>query len=220
MKSQNFSQTLLTILGTLMFSASHAGAITELFFSEYVEGSSFNKAVEIYNGTAANIDLSAYSYRAYHNGSTTPNYTVNLSGALAAGDVFVLVNSGANSAFLGIADMTSTNVSFNGDDAIALAKNGALIDVIGQIGFDPGSAWTGAGINMSTANATLRRKSDVLSGDKNGFDIFDPSVEWISYASNTFSGLGQHNVHLNIPLPSTLAIIALGLLGMSSRKTR
>ena len=32
-------------------------AATELFISEYIEGSSFNKAIEIYNGTGAAVDL-------------------------------------------------------------------------------------------------------------------------------------------------------------------
>ena len=35
----------------------HAAPPTELFFSEYVEGSSNNKALEIYNGTGDAIDL-------------------------------------------------------------------------------------------------------------------------------------------------------------------
>ena len=39
-----------------------AAAPTELFFSEYIEGSSNNKAVEIYNGTGAAINLAAGAY--------------------------------------------------------------------------------------------------------------------------------------------------------------
>src|SRR6185295_16902729 len=48
-------------------------APTELFFSEYIEGSSNNKALEIYNGTAAPIDLAAsgYSVQMFSNGGTT-----------------------------------------------------------------------------------------------------------------------------------------------------
>ncbi len=39
-----------------------AAAPTELFISEYVEGSSNNKALEIYNGTGATVDLAAAGY--------------------------------------------------------------------------------------------------------------------------------------------------------------
>ena len=35
--------------------ATQAAVPTELFFSEYIEGSSYNKALEIYNGTGAAI---------------------------------------------------------------------------------------------------------------------------------------------------------------------
>ncbi len=45
-------------------------AATDLFFSEYVEGSSNNKALEIYNGTGAPVDLGAadYSVQMFFNG--------------------------------------------------------------------------------------------------------------------------------------------------------
>ena len=38
-------------------------APTELFFSEYIEGTSFNKALEIFNGTGSAVDLAAGGYR-------------------------------------------------------------------------------------------------------------------------------------------------------------
>ena len=73
-----------------------------LFFSEYVEGSSNNKALEIYNSTDAAIDLAADSYvvQMYFNGSTTPGLTISLTGTVAIGDVFVLAQSNANAAIL------------------------------------------------------------------------------------------------------------------------
>ncbi|HEY9494676.1 MAG TPA: hypothetical protein VIR15_07480, partial [Intrasporangium sp.] len=37
-------------------------APTELFFSEYIEGSSNNKALEIYNGTGAPVNLATGGY--------------------------------------------------------------------------------------------------------------------------------------------------------------
>ncbi|MGB3618615.1 MAG: lamin tail domain-containing protein, partial [Catalinimonas sp.] len=41
---------------------------TDLFFSEYVEGSSSNKALEIYNPTDADIDLTGYRVELFSNG--------------------------------------------------------------------------------------------------------------------------------------------------------
>ncbi len=65
-----------------------------------------------------------------------------------------------------------------------------MLDVIGQIGFDPGAEW-GTG-DTSTADNTLRRKPTITAGDPNGADAFDPAVEWDGFATNTFGGLGAH----------------------------
>ncbi|MEP7333619.1 MAG: lamin tail domain-containing protein, partial [Terracoccus sp.] len=168
---------------------------TELFFSEYVEGSSNNKALEIYNGTAAPVDLAAagYAVRLYFNGSTTGS-TIALTGTVASGDVFVLAGSGASQAVLDRATQTTGGGLWNGDDAIALVKNGAAepLDVIGQIGFDPGTEW-GSGLT-STADHTLRRKPSVQSGDTIGSDPFDPAAQWEGYPTDTFDGLGSHTI--------------------------
>lgn len=173
---------------------------TDLFFSEYVEGSSNNKALEIFNGTGAAIDLATagYSVEIYFNGSTTPGTTIALTGTVADGDVFVLADDGAAAAILAETDQTSTKGFFNGDDAVVLKKNGTIIDVIGQIGTDPGSEWSGGGIG--TQNETLRRDASVLEGDDNGADAFDPSVEWTGFAQDTFDGLGSHTTDAPGPL--------------------
>ena len=167
-------------------------AATELFFSEYIEGSSNNKALEIYNGTGAAIDLAAagYNVQMFFNGSTTAGLTINLTGTVADGDVFVLAHSSAVSAILAQADQTNGAGWFNGDDAVALRKGTTLIDVIGQVGIDPGTEW-GSGL-ISTADNTLRRKANVCAGDTNASDAFDPSVEWDGFATDTFDGLGAH----------------------------
>jgi uncharacterized protein len=167
-------------------------APTELFFSEYIEGSSNNKALEIYNGTSAPIDLatSGYSVQMFFNGSVTAGLTINLTGTVAAGDVYVLAQSAANAAILGQADQTNGAGWFNGDDAVTLRKGTTVIDSVGQIGFDPGTEW-GSGLT-STADNTLRRKLLIEAGDPNASDVFDPSVEWDGFATDTTRALGAH----------------------------
>lgn len=59
--------------------------MADLFFSEYIEGSSNNKALEIFNGTGAAIDLSAYSIQMFFNGSVSAGLTINLTGLLRLG---------------------------------------------------------------------------------------------------------------------------------------
>ncbi|MCA1571800.1 MAG: ExeM/NucH family extracellular endonuclease [Chloroflexi bacterium] len=169
-------------------------APTELFFSEYIEGSSNNKALEIYNGTGAQVDLAANGYAVwmYFNGNALDSSAlkINLTGTVDAGDVFVLAQSTANATIRGQADQTNGSGWFNGDDAVALRKGTTVLDVIGQIGFDPGTEW-GSGLT-GTADNTLRRKAAIEAGDPDGSDVFDPAVQWDGFATDTFNGLGAH----------------------------
>lgn len=188
--------------------ASAAAAPADLLISEYVEGTSFNKAVEIFNGTGAAVDLSAYRLELYSNGAATASNGITLSGTLANGDTFVAAHASAAPAILAVADVTnSATVNWNGDDAIALRKGGAsgvIVDAFGQIGTDPGTEW-GTGL-ASTVDNTIRRKATVCAGDTDGSNAFDPSVEWDGYAVDTFGGLGAHTVSCaDVPPPADAA---------------
>jgi len=180
---------LILVFGGSQANGSHS---IELFFSEYVEGTSNNKALEIYNGTTATVNLgtAGYSVQMFFNGSASAGLTINLSGSVASGDVYVLAHSAANAAILAQADQTNGAGWFNGDDAVVLRRGATVVDVIGQIGVDPGTEW-GTGLT-STADNTLRRKSSVSAGDANGGDAFDPAVEWDGFATDMFDGLGVH----------------------------
>ena len=63
---------------------------SDLFFSEYVEGWSNNKALEIYNPTPNQIDLSAYSISRYTNGATTASIPQQLDGLIEPYSTFVI----------------------------------------------------------------------------------------------------------------------------------
>ena len=185
------------VVGVIPFAAgapNASAASPDLFFSEYVEGSSNNKALEIYNGTGAPVDLAGatYNVQMYFNGAATAGLTINLTGTVASGDVFVLAQSSASTAILAQADQTNGSGWYNGDDAIVLRKGTTVIDSIGQVGSDPGTEW-GTGLT-STADNTLRRKATITAGDTNSTDAFDPAAEWDGYATDTFDGLGTHSV--------------------------
>jgi predicted extracellular nuclease len=188
---------VLILAGLLPVAAANPAAVraaTELYFSEYIEGSSFNKALEIYNGTGAAVDLAsaAYNVQMHFNGNPVAGLTINLTGTIANGDVFVVTNQSASAAVLAAANQVTTATSwYNGDDAVVLRKGTTVIDVIGQIGLDPGTEW-GSGLT-STADNTLRRKGSVDAGDPNGADAFDPSIEWDGFATDTFGGLGARS---------------------------
>jgi uncharacterized protein len=190
----------LGVLVGLAVPGAAQAAPTELFFSEYVEGSSNNKALEIYNGTGATVNLAGYDVQMCFNGNATCSLTIPLSGTVASGDVFVLAQATASATILAQADQTNGAGWFNGDDAVVLRKGTTVLDVIGQIGLDPGTEW-GTGL-ASTADNTLRRKLLIESGDPNGANAFDPAVEWDGFATDTFRGLGAHPGLPPDPAPS------------------
>jgi len=182
------------ILHFLTFALLAGGAqaqCTDLFFSEYIEGTSSNKAIEIYNPTSAAIDLSDYEVRLYGNGSATATGTEALTGMLAAGDVFVIANSSADPAILAESDITSTVTFYNGDDALGLYKvsTASVIDAIGEIGVDPGSEWpVGTG---STGEHTLVRSSNIQGGTAS-WTV--GQNQWDVFPQNMFDSLGTHTM--------------------------
>ncbi|MCD2258859.1 HYR domain-containing protein [Psychroserpens luteolus] len=188
----SLSQTAVTCAD--IGGGSSGSGITELFISEYVEGSSNNKCIEIYNGTGASVDLDAEGYILirYTNGSSSGT-NIPLSGTIADGDVHVICNGQSSNAILSIADQTSGSITFNGDDAMVLFKDGTAIDIFGQIGNDPGSQWSVGG-NM-TANRTLIRNSDVLVGNTINTPGFPTlGTEWTEFPEDDISNLGSHTV--------------------------
>jgi hypothetical protein len=154
-------------------------------FSEYLEGSGSYKALEL--RAAVGASLSGCELATYYNGATSPS-TLALDGVIGATGVYVLCSSSLASV-AGVRCDRSTNLSFNGNDAVSLVCDGLTLDVIGQIGFDPGVAWSTG--DVSTANQTLRRRCGVEQGDSDGSEAFDPSREWVALPADTFDGLGD-----------------------------
>ena len=219
-------KSILSFILTLSSFSLIAQDCSELFFSEYVEGSSNNKAVEIYNPTNTPIDLSSYSIERYSNGSDAVSDEMNLSGTLNAGETWIVTNSDTNSAnefgyimveLYNMADQWApvypSPLYMNGNDAMTLSKNGTIIDIIGKIGEDPGDAWTDdatAGFTDAnggawwTKNHTLVRKANVKTGVKTSPILFNPAAEWDSLSINTWTNLGTHECDCSSGGPSSI----------------
>jgi len=172
----------------------------DLFFSEYIEGSSYNKALEIYNPTDSPVDLSQYQLWQISNGGEWAEYTIDISGTLNPGDVFVVCHEDADDAMTSVADLLIT-LYHNGDDAQGLAKNDGtgnfvLIDAIGESGEDPGSGWDVAGVSDGTKEHTLVRMPNVSQGNtdwSSSAGTNGSNSEWLVYPQNTFEYLGAHD---------------------------
>ena len=169
MKNRRFSlKKVITMLVIIYLSTNMYAQATDLFVSEYIEGSSYNKALEVFNGTGSPVDLSQYSLRKQTNGAGDFGSTFTLSGTLEDNDVYVVCHNSANDDIQSIADATSTVCNFNGNDAVGLFKNGNPIDIVGIV--DSEADW---GKDM-----TLVRKSEVFGPTTNYDD-----TEWDSYDS-------------------------------------
>ncbi|PKV51651.1 putative secreted protein (Por secretion system target) [Aquimarina sp. MAR_2010_214] len=172
--------TASTTISVTTQNTSPGGNATALFFSEYIEGSSNNKALEIANFTGVSVNLSEYVIKRQTNGSGSWSGGLSLSGVLANNDVYVAANSSASNTIKNEADLVSgaSELSFNGNDPVGLFKNGVLIDIVGT--FNGGSS------NFAK-DATLQRKTEVSSPSSTY-----TTSEWNSYPRNTFDGLGKH----------------------------
>lgn len=196
-----------------------AQGCSELFISEYCEGTGNNKGFEIYNPTNAPIDLGPYVYERWSNGANDASDELNLQGTIPAYGTWVVVNGQTEDVDLGggtISPAVDPQMQFlanqldnpypaptymNGDDACVLSKNGIPVDIFGKPGEDPGTAWTDneeAGFTSEdggtwlTANHTLKRKFDIQQGVTTLPLVFDARIEWDTLPNNTWTFLGTH----------------------------
>jgi len=181
---------IISLLASLAFSQN-------VFISEYSEGSSNNKYIEIFNGTGANVDLSSYELWKIANGGEWAEYTLSLSAIVPTGDVYVICSSSANLDPLIDAecDETWTQANFTGNDALALVYNNNIIDQIGEDGDDPGNGWDVAGITEATKDHTLVRKMSVTAGNINWASSASTNgedSEWVVFDQNTWDYVGAH----------------------------
>ncbi len=149
-------------------------ACTELFISEYIEGSSNNKALEFYNPSSLTIDLTQYKIVIFR----SSNDTISLTGSVASGGVHVLSNPSA--ALIGIitdSDATAP-IYFNGDDRIELLKGNVVIDRFGNVDVTGNFA----------KDFTFHRISSIQNGNTT-FNV----VDWVILPQDTDSLIGSHS---------------------------
>ncbi len=142
---------LLLSVFTLSACLSANAQCTELFISEYVEGTGNDKAIEIYNPTSNAINLTGYRLERFSNGAQTSaaGGVLSLSGTIAAHGVFIIVNGQTTTVVSPPSPACSPALQvmanqldgaypaptyFNGNDAMVLFKNTTMIDILGKIG--------------------------------------------------------------------------------------
>jgi len=145
-------KSLLVIISLFVGAAMFSQECSDLFISEYVEGSGNNKAIEIYNPTNEPVNLGDYQLVRYSNGGFVP-YSVTLGGTIQPKSTYVVVldkrdpdgtgfDQPVDSALQIKADTflcpvyeENRMMYFNGNDAVTLEKlTGDIADVFGFIG--------------------------------------------------------------------------------------
>lgn len=186
-------KVLLSFAGSLLsFFSLAQDCGDDLFFSEYIEGSSYNKALELYNASSQEKELNDYEIQVFANGSISASFSFSPSGTIAPVSTYLIVHKSAEANLLALADTGFSGnsvVNFNGNDALILIKKstGDTLDAIGTIGEN--LVWTvGTG---TTSDFTLKRKEEIFSGNKNWNQR---DQEWDIFSKDDFSSAGLHSV--------------------------
>jgi hypothetical protein len=187
----------------------------EIFISEYVEGTANNKAIELYNPSSEPIVLTGvYSMGRDRDGSGVP-MLIDITGVIEPHGVRVfaldkrdpsgtgnevpispLLEAVADTFLNPVYVQSNSPMYYNGDDAFVLVKNGnQIVDIVGEIGYDPGSGWWQLGdpnTRWWTVDNSMVRKPQILQGVTVNPAEFDPSLEWDTLSVDDFSHLGWH----------------------------
>ncbi|MGD9875080.1 MAG: lamin tail domain-containing protein [Kiritimatiellia bacterium] len=180
---------------------SSGGSGGGLFISQYYEGNSNDKWIELYNAGSSAIDLSTGAYRiglwantareGWKTG-TAPGSSIALSGTIAAGETWLVRNSSATNPAYATADLSSGSLTFNGDDSVALYTGAtyavaSLVDSIGLTG-------------NTLADTSIVRKVTILSGSTAISDLNASEWDGFTYAgvnaaaTGTAQRIGEHAV--------------------------
>ena len=194
-----------------------------LIISEYIEGSSNNKALELYNTSIDTIDLSDYKVLKITNGGFWAEQTFNLEGVLPPNSTYVLSHSSALDAINDVSDV-QVNLNHNGNDALAISFNDSIIDQVGMEGDAPAGGWEVAGVNTATKDHTLRRKLTITSGNTNwgnSAGTNSENSEWIVLEQDDFNGLGSHSQNTGfvtqaIQIPSGWFMVGINVIPTQS----
>ena len=194
-----------------------------LIISEYIEGSSNNKALELYNTSTDTIELSDYKLLKITNGGEWGEFTYDLNGQLAANSTYTITHSSASEEINNSSDY-QINLNHNGNDALAISYNDVIIDQVGMAGTSPTGGWDVAGVPTATKDHTLIRKATITVGNTNWEEAAgttSENSEWIVLEQDNFDNIGTHTTNTlvdsqTINLPEGWFLIGISLSPGSS----
>lgn len=171
----------------------HFSTQAQVIFTEYIDVSDNNDAIEITNVGNNIVNLNEYRLEIYTDGSDSPSFSLPLSGQLGSGGSVAYRSPGATEPAL--AGFQPYLGQVNGNDAWVIRRGSTIHDVFGGIGC------SGIGVdgwsdrrNQTTKNARWVRMRCVTSGFAGDCSFSILGNEWVGGNNNiTYSGLGNHN---------------------------
>ena len=191
MSKKSIKQNLaLTALASAVMSVSSV-ASADLIISEYVEGSSYNKAVELLNSGSDPVHLQEYKLVKFANGDKDKEALFELpEHDLKAGETYLVVNSDSrvDQELVDKADVRNSVVNFNGDDPVQLIKfregdeelkTEIVVDTFGIF------AENGTPVKAFENNTWARRPGQLTGSG----EAYNPD-QWGTLGKDNFAGLG------------------------------
>jgi len=220
-------KTLASSLAAIAILATSAPGTVVI--SQYVETNSgvAPKGLELWNTGSATIDFSTDNLVVEKGANGKPpatDFTLT-AGTIAPGEVIVIGTSdmgtylddtfGDGSAGSSTVQYFSKAFSFNGDDSLVVTVGGVTQDVFGEPGVDPGSSWTGNGVD--TRNQNIALLAGITDGDIVGWT--DPSIRFATVSTDPVGAGGLDGFGV-APVPESASFLlgALGLLTLLRRR--
>ncbi|MBX3432071.1 MAG: lamin tail domain-containing protein [Pirellulales bacterium] len=214
-----------TAICGLVLATSAANVRAAIIISQYYEGTSNNKWIELYNSGGSSVDLAAGNYQLSHWSNANrelwktdgaPTGTQALTGVVAAGGTYLIGHSSAVLPAYAVADQTSGSnggLNFNGDDSVAVwvgttFATASIVDVFGLTA-------------NTAADRSFVRNANIVSGTTSDFSASDWTEYSIADVEGAAADVNQRlGYHAAIPEPATVAMALLGLAGAGLRRRR
>ncbi len=159
-------------------------------------------AVELFNPSGADLDLSGYSIKLY--GSSNTPVSINLSGIVASKGKFVVSFSNSDLPLTAISDLLSNDLDFQEKSRLEFWSPNGLLDRIGEVNLtqadviniaaalaDPANYLNTLNLDLSSLeNITARRKATESEGDPT---FTQPADKWELAQNGDISNLGLFN---------------------------
>ena len=208
----------LEVVRTVNVITSIVANSVEPYISEYAEGSSSNRYIEIYNDSDVELSLAGYGYALTDDGADTEGFwdlwiPFDIAASIQPRSVFTLCEQAIDERIRIDCDLLVDRLP-DGNDAFALVKgsvsNYAVLDRIGELATSvPSIGWDVCGYSAATADRTLIKKP-FTGGSANWSSSAGSAVEncdWLVLVEDDWTNLGIHSADESPSFVSTFQLL-------------